>query len=233
MATTLHRLHLGEPTLAQARRQLLAIAQELHARGWVANHDGNVTLRLPGEHLLATPTALSKRVLMESDLIVLDARDRVLQGGRKVFSELKLHRAVYAARPDVRAVVHTHAPNATALAVAGVAIEPRMLAEAVVSLGAEIPLLPYAFPQSAEQIGQLTQAALKFDALTLGNHGVLAWGDDLEQAYLRAELLEHLAAIQLRAMQIGRLTTLPAVDLARLLEARKKAGLGPEARQKG
>ena len=233
MATTLHRLHLGEPTLAQARRQLLAIAHELHARGWVANHDGNVTLRLPGEHLLATPTALSKRVLTESDLIVLDARDRVLQGGRKAFSELKLHRAVYASRPDVRAVVHTHAPNATALAVAGVAIEPRMLAEAVVSLGAEIPLLPYAFPQSAEQIGQLTQAALKFDALTLGNHGVLAWGDDLEQAYLRAELLEHLAAIQLRAMQIGRLTTLPAADLARLLDARKKAGLGPEARQKG
>ena len=119
------------------------------------------------------------------------------------------------------------------LAVAGVAIEPKMLAEAVVSLGAEIPLLPYRFPQSAEQIAQLQEAARIHDALTLGNHGVLAWGDDLEQAYLRAELLEHLAAIQLRAMQIGRVTTLPAPDLVRLLDARKKAGLGPEARSKG
>lgn len=232
MAPALHRLHSGEPTLALARRQLLAIARELHARGWVANHDGNVTLRLSGGQLLATPTALSKRVLTESDLILLDARDRVLQGGRKPFSEIKLHRAVYAVRPDVRAVVHTHAPNATALAVAGVAIEPKMLAEAVVSLGAEIPLLPYAFPQSAEQVGQLQRAAQDYDAVTLGNHGVLAWGDDLEQAYLRAELLEHLAAIQLRAMQIGRMTTLPVADLARLMEARKKAGLGPEARSK-
>ncbi len=229
----LHRFHLGEPTLAMARRQLLAIAQELHTRGWVANHDGNVTLRLPGEHLLATPTAMSKRALTENDLIVLDARDRVLQGGRRPFSEIKLHRAIYAVRPDVRAVVHTHAPNATALAVAGVAIEPKMLAEAVVSLGAEIPLLPYWFPQSAEQIALLQEAARIHDALTLGNHGVLAWGDDLEQAYLRAELLEHLAAIQLRAMQIGRVTTLPAPDLVRLLDARKKAGLGPEARSKG
>ena len=228
-----HRLHLGEPTLAQARRQLLAIAQELHARGWVANHDGNVTLRLPGDHLLATPTALSKRVLTESDLIVLDAKDRVLHGGRKPFSEIKMHRAIYAARPDVRAIVHTHAPNATALAVAGVAVEPKMLAESVVSLGAEIPLLPYGFPQSAEQVAQLKQAALTYDALTLGNHGVLAWGDDLEQAFLRAELVEHLAAIQLRALQIGRVTTLPLADLTRLLDARKKAGLGPEARQKG
>jgi len=229
----LHRMHLGEPTLAQARRQLLAIAQELHQRGWVANHDGNVTVRLPGEHLLATPTALSKRVLTEADLLVLDARDRVLQGGRKPFSELKLHRAVYAARPDVRAVVHTHSPNATALAVAGIAIEPRMLAESVVSLGAEIPLLPYGFPQGAEQIAQLGQAAVQFDALTLGNHGVLAWGDDLEQAFLRAELLEHLAAIQLRALQLGRVNMVPPADIARLLDARKKAGLGPEARKKG
>ena len=229
----LHRMHLGEPTLAQARRQLLAIAQELHQRGWVANHDGNVTVRLPGEHLLATPTALSKRVLTEADLLVLDARDRVLQGGRKPFSELKLHRAVYAARPDVRAVVHTHSPNATALAVAGIAIEPRMLAESVVSLGAEIPLLPYGFPQGAEQIAQLGQAAVQFDALTLGNHGVLAWGDDLEQAFLRAELLEHLAAIQLRALQLGRVNMVPPADIARLLDARKKAGLGPAARKKG
>ncbi len=232
MAAPLHRIHLGEPTLAHARRQLLAIALELHSRGWVANHDGNVTLRLPGEHLLTTPTALSKRVLTEADLLVLDAKDRVLQGGRKPFSELKLHRAVYAARADVRAVVHTHSPNATALAVAGVAVEPRMLAESVVSLGAKIPLLPYAFPQSAEQIVQLTQAALTFDALTLGNHGVLAWGDDVEQAFLRAELVEHLAGIQLRALQIGRVTTLPQPDLTRLLDARKKAGLGPEARSK-
>lgn len=229
---TLHRFHLGEPTLAQARRQLLAIAQELHARGWVANHDGNVTLRLPGDHLLATPTAVSKRVLTDADLIVLDRADRVLQGGRRAFSELKLHRAVYAVRPDVRAVVHTHAPNATALSVAGVAVEPRMLAESVVSLGSDVALLPYAFPQSAEQIAALQQVAQVQDAVTLGNHGVLAWGDDLEQAFLRAELVEHLATIQLRALQIGRVQVLPPPDIARLLDARKKAGLGPEARKK-
>ena len=225
MATP-HRIHLGELTLAQHRRQLLAVAHELHARGWVANHDGNVTLRLEGGHLLATPTALSKRVLTESDLIVVDAEDRVVQGGRRPFSELKLHRTVYAARSKVRAVVHTHAPNATALAVVGVPVEPRMLAESVVSLGTRVPLLPYAFPQSAEQIAQLRAAAGEFDAVTLGNHGVLAWGEDLEQAFLRAELVEHLAGIQLRALQLGRVTLVPEPDIARLLEARKKAGLG-------
>lgn len=227
-----HTVQGLENNLAVQKRQLLAIAHELHARGWVANHDGNVTLRLAGDRLLATPTALSKRVLTEADLIVLDGQNQVVQGGRRPFSEIALHRAVYAARPDARAVVHTHAPHAAGLSVAGVAVEPRMLAEAVVSLGAEVPLLPYAFPQSADQIAALKHAALIYDAVTLGNHGVLAWGDDLEQAFLRAELVEHLATIQLAAMQAGGLKLVPQADVQRLLEARTKAGLGPAARNK-
>jgi L-fuculose-phosphate aldolase len=231
MAGPVHQIHQGEATLAEARRQLLGIAHELHARGWVANHDGNVTLRLPGHRLLATPTALSKRVLAESDLIVLDRDDRVLQGGRKPFSEIKLHRAVLDVRPDARAVVHTHSPSATALATLGVAVEPRLIAEAVVSLGAEVPLVPYAFPNSADLIAQLRKAAETFDAVTLGNHGVLAWGDDLEQAFLRAELVEHLATIQLRALPVGKPRLVPDADVVRLLEARTKAGLGPAARR--
>ncbi len=233
MSAPVHTLmHHGEWTLVEMRRQLLGIAQELHARGWLANHDGNVTARLPGHRLLATPTAVSKRVLTDSDLIVVDRDDRVIQGGRKAFSELKLHRAVYDARPDVQAVVHTHAPNATGLAVAGIAIDPRIIAEAVVSLGDCVPLLAYAFPNSAEQVAGLRVAAESYDAVTLGNHGVFAWGDDLEQAFLRAELVEHLAAIQLRAMQAGGCKIVPAADLTRLLEARTKAGLGPAARAK-
>ena len=229
-AATISAIQGSEANQTVLRRQLLAIAHELHARGWVANHDGNVTVRMGPDRLLATPTALSKRVLTDTDLIVVDAHNHVLHGGRKPFSEIALHRAVYAVRPDVRAVVHTHAPHATGLAVAGVAIEPRMIAEAVVSLGAEVPLLAYGFPQSAEQLAALGQQAKLHDGCTLGNHGVLAWGDDLEQAFLRAELIEHLAAIQLRALQAGRVQTVPQADLVRLLQARTKAGLGPEAR---
>lgn len=231
-----HTLHHGEPTLGESRRQLLAIAQELHARGWVANHDGNVSLRLPAHRLLATPTALSKRVLTEADLIVLDRDDRVIHGGRRAFSELKLHRTVFDARPDVQAVVHCHSPSATALAIAGIAVEPRILAEAVVSLGDSVPLLPYRFPGSADQAADLRAAAGSSDAVTLGNHGVLTWGDDLEQAFLRAELVEHLATIQLRVLQLSAglagsaLKLVPPADVERLLEARTKAGLGPKAR---
>ena len=173
--TPVHTLHRGEWSLAEARRQLLSIAKELHARGWLANHDGNVTMRMPAGKLLATPTAVSKRVLTEGDLIVVDGDDRVVQGGRKPFSELKMHRAVYAARPDVQVVIHTHAPSATALAIAGKAVEPRMIAEAVVSLGDAIPLIGYGFPNGAEQVAALKAAADRCDAATIENHGVFAW----------------------------------------------------------
>lgn len=225
-----HTVQGSEGSLAVLRRQVLAIAHELHARGWVANHDGNVTVRVGADRLLATPTALSKRVLTEADLIVVDADNRVVHGGRRPFSEIALHRAVYAARDDVRAVVHTHSPSATALSVAAVAVEPRMIAEAVVSLGAEVPLIAYGFPQGADQLAALKSIAVGYDAVTLGNHGVLAWGDDVEQAFLRAELVEHLATIQLRALALGPLRTVPQADLERLLQARTKAGLGPAAR---
>lgn len=227
-----HTVYGTDASLAALRRQLLAIAQEIHARGWIANHDGNVTARLHGDRLLATPTALSKRVLTEADLIAVDGDNKVIQGGRKPFSELSLHRAVYSVRPDVRAVVHTHAPHAVALSILGQAVEPRLLAESVVSLGAEIPLIPYGFPGGADQLKRLGALAGVVDAVTLGNHGVLAWGDDLEQAFLRAELVEHLASIQLKVLSAGQIRLLPEPDLERLLEARTRAGLGPAARAK-
>ena len=222
----------SEASLAVLRRQLIAIAHELHARGWVANHDGNLSVRAGGDRLLCTPTALSKRVLTEADLIVVDGANRVVHGGRRPFSEIALHRTIYAARADATAVVHTHAPHAAALSVAGIAIDPRIIAEAVVSLGAEVPLVPYGYPQGADQLAALAAVAHLHDACTLANHGVITWGDDLEQAFLRAELVEHLAAIQWRAVQVGRVNLVPEPDLVRLLDARTKAGLGPAARAK-
>ena len=229
---SVHTLHGREQHLVVARRELVAISRELHAREWVANHDGNVSLRLGGGRFLITPTALSKRVIDEADLLIVDHTGRVLQGGRRPFSEFKLHVAVYEQRADVRAAVPAHPPSATGLAVAGVPVEPRMLAEAVVSLGDAVPLLPYRFPGSADQLADLRQAAQTYDAVTQGNHGVLAWGDDLEQAFLRAELVEHLRRVQLQALAAGGVRTVPDADVERLLDGRAKAGLGPEGRRR-
>jgi L-fuculose-phosphate aldolase len=72
--------------------------------------------------------------------------------------------------------------------------------------------------------------APEFDAVILQNHGVMAWGDNLEQAFLRLELVEHLATITHHAMAFGGVQTLDASHLPPLLASRTKAGLGPVAR---
>jgi L-fuculose-phosphate aldolase len=205
----------------RTRAQLCEYAQRLHARGWVANHEGNASVRLgPGRHL-ATPTATSKARITPDSLIVVDDEGRVVAGRGKPFGEIGLHLAVYAARPDVRAVLHAHPPTATGFAVAGVALDRPLLAEAVVSLGT-VPTVPWAAP-GAPAAAALRPYLLRCDACLLASHGVLAWGDDLEQAYLRMEQVEQLARVALIARQLGGAHELPPEALPALLEARRKA----------
>jgi L-fuculose-phosphate aldolase len=212
----------------QLRVAVATTARHLHAAGWCANHDGNVTAR-DGTRFVATPTATSKRAVAEKDLIEVDAKGRVLGAG-KVFGEISLHLAVYERRPDVGAVVHAHPPFATAIASSRGTnpIETPFIAEALVSLGPRIPRLPYAQP------GEPARAALApwcelVDAVLLGNHGVIAWGKDCETALLRLELVEHLAKIAVGAVPIGGVEPLPEAALAPLLAARAKAGIGRAA----
>ncbi|NOY92425.1 MAG: class II aldolase/adducin family protein [Deltaproteobacteria bacterium] len=216
------------PTEHALRRQAAEVSRLLWERGWVANHDGNVSARLAPGRIVATPTALSKRALGAEDMLLIDESRRVLRGRRRIFSEVGLHLEVYAARVDVGAVVHAHPPYATARAVTGRAL-PCFLPEAVVSLGESIPLVPFALPgKSAED--SLRPCLLDSDAVLLAGHGVLSWGDDLEQAYLRMELVEHLSRVAQLAEASGGVHALPRSVLDPLLAARTRAGLGRRGR---
>ena len=211
------------------RGELIAVSQELHRRGWVANHDGNVTARLAADRFLATPTATSKRRVDQRALIEVDAAGKVVGGSGKPFGELGLHLAIYQRRDDVGAVVHAHPPYATALAVSGARVLERpFIAEAVVSLGRSVPTVPFALPGAPAREALIPFVA-DHDAVLVANHGALAWGADLEQAYLRLELVEHLARIATLAQATGGPAYLPDSAVAPLLEARSKAGLGKAA----
>lgn len=209
------------------RAEVAAVARHLHDRGWVANHDGNVTAR-DGARLVATPTATSKRLIHERDIIELDARGAPTGAG-KVFGEIGLHLAVYERRPDVHCVVHAHPPHATAISAArDNPIDRPFIAEAVVSLGPRIPKVGYAQPGDAARAALAPWCEL-VDAALLGNHGVIAWGAHPEQALLRLELVEHLARIAHAAAAFGGVEPLPATAFAPLLAARAKAGIGRAA----
>lgn len=195
----------------------------------MANHDGNLTVRLDDKRLLVSPTGISKRCIAEDELLTMDPQGRKLGGRTRPFSELGLHLRVYQARPDVRAVLHAHPPTATGFALAGVGLDTPCMPEMVVSLGAGIPTVPYTLP-GADAEAALAPFLEHYDAVLLARHGVLTWGDDLEQAYLRMELVEHVARISLVAFQLGGVQALPPEQVQGLVAKRAKAGLGPEGR---
>ena len=213
------------PAMIEAlRRDLVATSRALHARGWVANHDGNLSARLdepdePGPRLLCSPTAVSKADVTPESLIVVldqDGQRRVVEGTRRVFSELTMHLAAYQARPDIRVVLHAHPPTATGFAVAGQPLPHPFMAEPVVSLGPTLPFVPWFRPGDPAGDLAVGRALADADAVLLERHGVLTVGGSFEQALLRMELVEHLARIALVAQQLGGVRPLPAEDVAAL-----------------
>jgi len=210
------------------RAEVVAVSRRLHDNGWVANHDGNVSVRLNGNRLLITPTAYSKRDVDDASLIIVDLNGKLLEGRKKPFSELELHLAIYRARPEVDAVLHAHPPYATAAGLAGVELSPIAMPEIVVSLGARIPTLPRVMPKEKAGVEAVEKAAREVDAMVLQGNGVFTCGPDLSLALLRMELVEHYAKILSIARGFGTVPAIAEGDLQKLLEARKKAGLGPK-----
>lgn len=206
---------------AKARAEIVKYCQKLWSRGFVSYHEGNVSARVGPNRIVCTPTATSKGEVNDALLVVTDLGGKQLAGRRKPFGELQIHLAVYRIRADVGAVVHAHPPFATALGTSGRELLC-FLPESVVALGTRVPLVPLSLP-GAPAVAAIEPFIAKHDAVLVAGNGVWAWGDDVEQAYLRVELVEHLAAIAHRAAVWGGPQPLPTDMVNALLELRKKA----------
>lgn len=185
----------GEPGEDAVRCELAEVCRLLYDRGLVTSVAGNVSVR-SGQRVLITPTGVSLRDVTPEAGVLVDMEGRALAGGRPS-SELDLHLAVYRAAPRVRAVVHTHSPAATALALAGEALEPATT-EAEMLLG-RVPLVPYAPPGSRELAAAVAPYVEGSAAVLLQRHGVVAWGSSLTEAFYRAELVEETARVAMLA----------------------------------
>lgn len=207
-------------------KSIIEICKKIDKKGWVANHDGNVSLRFE-EGLLATPTAVAKADIVPEMILALDMAGNKIAGIGKPFSEIKLHLSAYGCRQDVKAVVHAHPPFAMARGLVGGDFEIRV-PEAVVSIGDIIPVAPYALPGAKEHEQIVTDALSCCDVFMMAGNGVLSVGRDVKEAYLRMELLEHLLKIEYYAAVMGTAMTLPGEDKKKLLDKRAVAGLGPQ-----
>ena len=192
----------------EARQQVAEVARKMAAAGLVSGTSGNVSARLPGGLMAVTPMGGRCEQASAEEMVIVD-RDLTTVGGDLVpSSESLLHASIYAARPDVGGVVHTHAVYSSAAAVAGLEIPP-IVDEMVVALGGAVRVSEYAPPASEDVAEKVCSALGKRDAALVRNHGAVAVGASPRSALDTAILVERAAKIFVLSSILGGAATLP------------------------
>jgi L-fuculose-phosphate aldolase len=208
----------------EMRALICEVGRRIWTREYIAANDGNISVRLSDDEVLATPASVGKGFLRPEELVVVNLQGERSRGGGRASSEIRMHTAFYAARPDVRAVVHAHPPTATGFAVAGIPLDRALLPEAVIYLGA-VPLVKYGVPGTDELMQDILENYVRdYDAFLLANHGVTTIAPTLLDAYHKMEMVEHFAKISLVARQLGRENVFSPARAQELLDARERYG---------
>lgn len=184
--------------VADAWGALVATARRTVADGLVVGTSGNVSVRV-GDTVLVTPTGVPYDRLASDDVVGVDLDGRQVLGSLLPTSELPMHLAVYRAT-DARAVVHTHAAHATA--VSTLVSELPLIHYMAGALGGPVRVAPYATYGTAELAENMLRALTGRTACILQNHGTLAYGGSLDQAYDRTAQLEWMSRVWLLASSV-------------------------------
>jgi len=186
------------------RSAVVATALAMNARGINRGKSGNVSARWVGEGFdgfLVTPTGLPYDETGPDDIVAM-TEDGEAPGARLPSSEWRFHRDIYRARPEVNAIVHTHAPFATTLACHSRGI-PAFHYMVAIAGGRDIRCAPYATFGTQALSDHVTAALAGRRACLLAHHGMIAVGASLPGALALAVEVETLAEIYLHSLVIG------------------------------
>ena len=214
-------------SIEKLKEQMCEVGRRIWRRGYCAGNEGNHSVRIGQDRVLCTPTGISKGFLEPDDICIINLEGQQIelnQNQQRPTSEVLVHLAIYKHRPDVRAVIHSHPPHATAFAVADVALPQGIHPEAEIFLG-KVPTAKFAMPSTQALpdsiiplIGDQTNTVL------LGNHGSVSFSTDLIDAYYRLEILDNYCRILILCQQLGKTNVLDVAQVTELLEVKKKFG---------
>lgn len=207
--------------MSHFREQLLNTSRKLTELGLNRGTSGNASVR-DGDGFLVTPTGMTVEEMTPRDMVWMSF-DGKLQGDRQPSSEWRFHRDILQARPEVGAVIHTHAMFATTLACLHREIPPFHYMIAVAG-GDTIRCAPYALFGSQALSDAALSALQDRKACLLANHGMIAVGRDLDQALSVAVEIETLCEQYWRALQVGEPQLLSAAQMAEVMEQFKGYG---------
>ena len=208
--------------LERERERVAVAARRLSTDGRVTGTAGNVSLRA-ADLVAVTPTGARLDAIAPDEVAVVDLDGEQVDGDLVPTSELCLHLGVYR-RYEAGAVVHTHAPFATA--VAGVVDELPVVPYQMLALGGAVRVAPYATFGTPELAAATLEALESRSVALMANHGAIAYGPDLDAAMHQSELLEWACQLYWRAASIGTPRTLDASDQLAFIEAVTRRGYG-------
>jgi len=188
----------------KAMQELELISKRAYHRGLTSGSGGNISARVGGtDQVVIKCSGVSFVDCCEENIILVDLFGNTKEGSSKPSKEVKFHCGIYRIRPEVRAVVHTHSPAATAFSVVGREV-PMVTVSAAKGVG-RAPLVGYA-PPGSDELARLVMEAFQdatLKAALLQNHGVISVGKDLFEALYLAEVIEDTAKIAVMAQALG------------------------------
>jgi L-fuculose-phosphate aldolase len=213
--------------MPDAREAIVTACIELSLAGLVAGTAGNVSVR-DGDLVAVTPSGVRYGDLTPAMVGVHRLDGAPVEAPLQPTSELPLHLAVYADRPDAGSVVHTHSPAATA--VSTLADEVPAVHYYLAMFGGPVRVAPYAAYGTDGLARGAVDALRDRTACLLANHGTVALGPDLAAAHDKSVYLEWLCDVYLRAAAAGRPRLLPPDEIAAVAEKLAAYGQQPPAR---
>jgi L-fuculose-phosphate aldolase len=193
--------------------KIVKASKELHGHGLVLGTSGNISAKIPGtDTFLIKPSGVYMGLLKPEELVLVTLEGNKIRGESSVSMETPMHAAIYRARKDVQAVVHTHAPTATAFGIARTEILPLQI-ELFILLPRGVPIIPFKLPGSKALAEAVGKKIAEYDAVILENHGIVTVGSTVEAACNLNEMVEEAAKIQFMTMMLAGKTTISRAEL--------------------
>lgn len=172
------------------RSLIIQAGKRLVEGNFVQGTWGNISIRLDHENMLLTPSGLDYQVMKNDDLVIMNINTMEYQGKHKPSSEKDLHAIIYRQRKDINAVIHSHPVHCSTIACMRLGLQATILPEITSLVGGDIRISKYALPSTLKLAKNVSKVLKDRNGCLIANHGVIAFGNNMEQAFSVIDVME-------------------------------------------
>ncbi len=196
----------------EIRNEIANLGREIAACGFNLGTWGNISARIDDNHIAITPSGIAYDIITAKDIVVIDLMGNIMEGNKKPSIELPLHSAIYKAKSNINAIVHTHSVCCTAFAIARKPI-PATCEDMIQIVGGQVEVAEYFLPGSKGLAQSAVTALGNKSACIMANHGLLTAADTLYEAYKISQIVEKSAQTVIYANSLGGAIELSQADI--------------------